>query len=257
VLPAEDGVKVMDAVFTTNLRCQSCLDTIGPLLDSEPVVEAWEADLADADKLLRVKLKASSDTKRVVEILGGAGYTASLLSEPIEQSEHEEATVESFSFSTYKPLLLVVAYVLGATALSESIHGSFVWQRAMSYFMGYFFLGFAFFKLLDVTAFADAFGMYDIIAKRSRSYAVLYPWIELTLGLFFVTRTAPTLANVLTVIVMAVGLVGVIAALREKRTIQCACLGTVFNLPMTVVTVIENGAMIAMATTMLGWNLLS
>ena len=37
-----------------------------------------------------------------------------------------------------------------------------------------------------------------------------------------------------------------------KQTIQCACLGTVFKLPMSVVTIIENLGMAAMA----GWMLM-
>lgn len=241
----------MKAVFSTNLRCESCLEKIGPLLDAEPTINTWETDLADKRKLLKVEITTLNESKRVVEILEHAGYSASLL----EQSPTQEDEVkEQFSLLTYKPLLLVVAYIFGATALAESIHGDFVWQRAMSYFMGFFFLGFAFFKLLNITGFADAFATYDIIAKRSHSYAMLYPWVEVTLGCLFVTRTAPMTTNLVTAVVMATGLVGVVAALREKRAIQCACLGTVFNLPMSVVTVIENSLMIAMAVAMLVVN---
>ena len=58
-------------------------------------------------------------------------------------------------------------------------------------------------------------------------------------------------ANILTAVIMSVGLIGVIAAVRKKQTIQCACLGTAFNLPMSVVTIIENSVMLAMALAML------
>ena len=238
----------MEAVFTTNLRCESCLQAIGPLLDSEPGIEKWAVDLADKRKFLTVDVAKAQQTSRVVEILEQAGYSASLVQDSPEQ---EEKSSDAFSLSTYKPLLLVVTYVLGATLLAESIHGNLQWARAMSYFMGFFFLGFAFFKLLDIPSFADAFATYDIIAKRSRGYALLYPWIEVGLGLLFVAGIAPLLTNVVTAIVMTTGLVGVVAALRKKQTIQCACLGTAFNLPMSVVTVVENSVMIAMALSML------
>jgi hypothetical protein len=37
----------------------------------------------------------------------------------------------------------------------------------------------------------------------------------------------------------------------NKKKIVCACLGTVFNLPMTKVTIIEDSIMVAMAAFML------
>ncbi len=241
----------MKFAFKTNLRCESCLSVVGPIFDNEPLVKEWEADLADPKKLLRVELDSFDDTERVIEIMGEAGYEASLTEPTNNKKIHEN---DNPTLSTYKPLLIVICYILGATVLAEFIHGSFEWQRAMSYFMGFFFLGFAFFKLLDVTGFANAFSTYDVIAKRSPLYSLLYPWLELGLGILFVSRAAPQVANVLTAIVMSVGLVGVVAAIRKKQVIQCACLGTVFNLPMTMVTVVENSLMIVMAAIMLVAN---
>ena len=241
-----DEADAMQATFTTNLRCQSCLSTVGPRLDQQPLVKSWEVDLEDARKLLHVKLADEDAVQVVTETLAKAGYSAELLDKvpPAEGSE-------DFSLSTYRPLLLVLAYVLGATLLFESIHDSFLWTRATSYFMGFFFLAFAFFKLLNVAGFADAFATYDILAKRSRGYALAYPTIELALGILYVTQAAPLVANLATVGVMAIGLVGVLSVLREKRSIQCACLGTVFNLPMSKVTVVENSVMLVMAVSML------
>jgi hypothetical protein len=50
---------------------------------------------------------------------------------------------------------------------------------------------------------------------------------------------------------MLVSVVGVTQALLQKRRIQCACLGTVFNLPMTKVTFMEDALMAGMALVML------
>ncbi|QDV75309.1 heavy-metal-associated domain-containing protein [Botrimarina mediterranea] len=250
----------MQQTYETNLRCQKCLTTIGPLLDAEEGVLNWSVDLDDPKRPLTVDLADKADSDRVVKLMGEAGYQATPVSSPpSKQGASTQSTEPStgFSLSNYKPLLLVVAYVLGATAIAESIHGEVVWPRAMSYFMGFFFLGFAFFKLLDIPAFADAFSSYDIVAKRNRAYALAYPWIELALGILFVSRTLPILANCLTAIVMAVGLVGVAGAVLRKQTIQCACLGTVFNLPMSVVTIVENSVMLAMAIFMLMRHLTS
>ncbi len=124
-------------------------------------------------------------------------------------------------------------------------------MRVMNHFMGFFFTGFAFFKLLDIGKFADAFSTYDVIAKRSRWYGLAYPWIELAIGILFLTQSELFFVQAITFVIMSTGLIGVISAVRQKRAIQCACLGTVFNLPMSVVTIVENGAMIAMSLTMM------
>ena len=50
---------------------------------------------------------------------------------------------------------------------------------------------------------------------------------------------------------MLVGSIGVFQTLLDKRAIQCACLGTVFKLPMTKVTLAEDLGMAAMAAAML------
>jgi hypothetical protein len=46
-------------------------------------------------------------------------------------------------------------------------------------------------------------------------------------------------------------LIGVIKAVTSKQTIRCACLGTIFNLPMSTVTIIEDALMLAMAASSL------
>lgn len=252
----------MKRIYETNLRCQKCLATIGPLLDAEEGVKNWSVDLGNRSKPLTVDLASASDGDRVVDLLAGAGYEATMVERVTDKPSHPSfvaANVDKpeLKLSNYKPLLLVIAYVAGATIVVESIHGSFDWPRAMSYFMGFFFFGFAFFKLLDIPAFADSFSSYDVIAKRSRGYALAYPWIELGLGVLFVSSVLPVVANGVTAVIMAAGLVGVVGAVFRKQTIQCACLGTVFNLPMSVVTIVENSVMLAMAVVMLARHLAS
>lgn len=245
----------MQAVFATNFKCNVCVNKARVLLDQKDVIDRWETDLDDPRKLLRVEtvngVKALDISHRLAEL----GFKATPVLDVIQDRPLSTAEVSEpkagFRFSTYKPLLLVVAYITAATFFVESIHGEFEWHRAMSYFMGFFFLGFAFFKLLNVEGFADAFSTYDILAKRSRLYALAYPWIEVALGVLFLTQSALFAANVATLVIMTLGLVGVVAAVRRKQAIQCACLGTVFNLPMSVVTIVENSVMIAMAAIMI------
>jgi hypothetical protein len=70
----------------------------------------------------------------------------------------------------------------------------------------------------------------------------------LLLGIAYVTSFQPFATNLVTLVVMSVSSVGVIQSLLNKRKIRCACLGTVFNLPMSTVTLVEDGLMVAMAT---------
>ena len=50
---------------------------------------------------------------------------------------------------------------------------------------------------------------------------------------------------------MLIGTAGIIESLVNKRRVKCACLGSVFNLPMSYVTLIEDVGMAMMAALML------
>jgi hypothetical protein len=117
--------------------------------------------------------------------------------------------------------------------------------------MGGFFIAFSFFKMLDVRGFADAYRTYDLVAKAWPGYGFIYPFIEFGLGIAYLANLNPWAVNGVTVVVMAVSLAGVLRAVLSKRAIRCACLGTVFQLPMSTVTIIEDGLMLVMAAAML------
>ena len=152
-------------------------------------------------------------------------------------------------FATYRPLLLILVYILGASLLVQGaqVHG----METMRYFMAGFFLVFSFFKLLDVPAFADAYAGYDLLARRWRPWGHIYPYVELALGVAYLANFAPLWTNAVTLVVMGFSAIGVIGAVLDKRSIRCACLGTVFQLPMSTVTIIEDVGMVLMAATAL------
>ena len=110
-----------------------------------------------------------------------------------------------------------------------------------------FFLSFSFFKLLDLRAFAESYAMYDVVAKRWGAWGYIYAFIELGLGIAFAVNLFPFYTNLVTLIVMSVSIVGVLQSVLNKRKIKCACLGAVFNLPMSTVTIIEDALMIGMS----------
>ncbi|MNT84926.1 hypothetical protein D3C72_2250240 [compost metagenome] len=93
--------------------------------------------------------------------------------------------------------------------------------------------------------------MYDIVAKKFSAWGYVYAFIELGLGLSFALNLSPVAVNWVTLIVMTVSVLGVLESVLNKKKIQCACLGAVFNLPMSTVTIVEDAIMIAMSAAML------
>jgi copper chaperone CopZ len=174
-------------------------------------------------------------------------YKADIIDENIRVSsriQNSEITHSTGFFKTYFPLFLIAGYISitsFAGADGRSIMG---W---MTNFMAGFFLVFSFFKFLDLRGFADAFSSYDIIAKRFPFYGMIYPFLELALGLAFLFRFEPYAANLSSFILMGVGSIGVAQAVLAGSKIRCACLGTVLNLPMSTITLVENGLMIVMS----------
>lgn len=155
---------------------------------------------------------------------------------------------------TYKPLLLIFAFIAGVSFIAATTSGAtnpITWMR---YFMAGFFLVFSFFKLLDLKGFATAYAGYDLLAKAVPAYGFVYPFIELALGLMYLTNFNHVITNWATIIVMGFSSIGVIQTVANKQKIQCACLGAVFNLPMSTVTIVEDLLMVAMAVAMLAFN---
>jgi hypothetical protein len=121
----------------------------------------------------------------------------------------------------------------------------------MNYFMAGFFLVFSFFKLLDLQGFSDSYSTYDIIAKRWKTWGFIYVFIELLLGISFLLQINPLLTNGVAFVVMSISIIGVLLSVLSKRIIRCACLGSVFNLPMSTITIVEDALMIVMSATMI------
>lgn len=147
----------------------------------------------------------------------------------------------------YKPIFLLFGYITFIALTGARAGGSFDAQHAMRIFMSGFFLSFSFFKLLDLRAFAESYAMYDIVARRWASWGYVYAFIELGLGIGFAVNAFPFYINWVTLVVMSVSIVGVLQSVLNKRKIRCACLGAVFNLPMSTVTIIEDALMMGMS----------
>ncbi len=169
------------------------------------------------------------------------------------QNHTPQVNEPGYRLKDFLPLIIIFCIIISFTLMRQWI---FAWhiQTAMNDFMAGFFLIFGGFKVLNLHGFAEAYAMYDIIAKRSTAYAYAYPFIEIGLGIAYLLRLYPTPVNIITLIIMLISSIGVAQELAQRRTITCACLGTVFKIPMTYVTLFEDVLMAAMALIMLFYH---
>lgn len=235
----------------SGMTCGGCQAKVQSLLSKVAGVKNIAIDLAKGETTIEMdKHIATNDLKEALK-----DYPKYQLSE----TNHQQQIVASVLagekaktwIETYKPILIIFAYITGITLLVEYIYGAFAWMRWMNHFMAGFFLVFSFFKLLNLKGFAEGYAMYDIVAKKWNSWGYIYAFAELAFGIAFLTRFNPILTNTITFIVMTVSIIGVLQSVANKRQIKCACLGAVFNLPMSTVTIIEDLLMIIMSLTML------
>ncbi len=227
------------------MSCQSCeskvrsaLLTVPGVEDVSPDKDKQEVEITSEDKVSLSNLQFalnSIDSKYLISLQDRT---------LIDQKE--------FSFlQTYIPLIILFAFLLGITLIIQVAAASFDFLVWMRHFMAGFFLSFSFFKLINLEGFANSYRMYDILATRWKAWGYVYPFVELFLGLAYLINFDPIVTNMTALIVMSLSIIGVIQSVLNKRKIQCACLGAVFDLPMSTITIIEDALMIIMSGFML------
>jgi copper chaperone CopZ len=232
----------------SGMHCGACVAKVKKAL--EPLAGDVEVTLSPQRALLTGTQVSVVDLQSALSAVGK--YQISALPEL-------EVRSEPSWFQTYYPLLLIVAFILGASLLVQlgttHVQGLDLSpvsvSETMRYFMAGFFLVFAFFKLLDVKAFAVAYQRYDLLAARWSPWGSIYPFVELGLGVAYLANFMPMFTSAVTLMVMGFSAIGVIRAVSNKTQIPCACLGTVFKLPMSTVTIVEDVGMVLMAGAML------
>lgn len=152
-----------------------------------------------------------------------------------------------YSIKDFIPLIIIFIIIGTFTGIRHFMRSSTDLMAIMNDFMGAFFIIFGTFKIINWAGFAEAYKQYDLIAKRSIGYSYAYPLIELSLGIAYLTRWQPLAINSITLIIMLISSLGVLIELSKGKTITCACLGVVFKVPMTYVTLLEDLLMAGMA----------
>lgn len=226
----------------TGMTCSSCEEKVKNALLSFP--EITEVQPSKEHNSVTISMTKHIGLLQLQSVLGEK-YK-------ITAEHHNEIAEETKSWlQTYKPVLLIFVYITLTTVSVQLIKNQFDIMEWMRHFMAGFFLTFSFFKLLNLKDFAESYAMYDIVAKRFSSWGFIYAFVEFALGMSFLLNFNPKLTNTITFLVMSVSIVGVVQSVMNKKKIQCACLGAVFNLPMSTITIIEDALMIVMSVIML------
>lgn len=233
----------------SGMTCTGCVASVKSKLLMHPDVLSAEVTLDPQQAVIEMSRHiATADLQNAI---GNPKYTIA------ENAQAHDTPMESGSaswLSTYKPILLIFAFITGISAIVSFHHDTLHGMQFMNVFMAGFFLVFSFFKFLDLKGFASSYAMYDSVARKIPAYGYVYPFLELGLGIAYLTGFNPAVTNWATIIIMGVSSIGVIQSVLNKNKIQCACLGAVFNLPMSTVTIIEDLLMVAMAGIMLWLN---
>ena len=225
----------------SGMTCEGCRSSVKDKLGSLDGVDNVQVDLAKGEAVIYSKNPVSFSL--IKETLPPK-YSL-INEEDVHLDIHGDETIKVSKIKQLKPLFIILGYIFIASILLN--YKNWNSSNAMLGFMGLFYIVFSFFKILDIKGFSMSFRMYDPFAKRAPIYGYIYPFIEVLLGIMFLTRFEVNIALVLTVIILGVTTIGVTQTLLNKRAIKCACLGTTLNLPMTEATFIENMLMIIMA----------
>ena len=228
------------------MHCANCVKKVKNAL--LPFAEEVEITLSPPKATLFNSFAELKELNQALQICGE--YSLAIIKE--ENKLYIEAISRlKHTLSTYKPLILIIIYILTTTTALQIRNGRFdntLWMRDV---MAEFFLIFSFFKLLNIKEFAISFSKYDLLAKKWKGYGYLYPFIELMIGMSYILNLYPAFTNAFTFSIMTFSSLGVFRTLLKREPIKCACLGTFFNLPVSSVTIIEDLLMACMALLMM------
>ena len=225
----------------SGMTCNGCRSTVENKLSSLDGVDNVQVNLTNGEAIVYSKNPIS------FSLISNSLPSKYRVIRNIPDQDNE--IIKSNKIKQLKPLFIILGYISVTSILLNFRNWNST--NAMIDFMGLFYIIFSFFKILDIKGFSKSFKMYDPLAKKITIYGYIYPFIEILLGLMFLTRIEVNIALLITIIILGITSVGVTQTLLNKKTINCACLGTTLKLPMTEATFIENAIMIIMAIILL------
>jgi len=117
----------------------------------------------------------------------------------------------------------------------------------MRHTMGNILIILGFLKLVNLNGFAEVFSKYDIIANNIGLYAYLYPFLEIYLGFALLKGYKLDTIYYTIIVIMSVSIVSVSISMSKGVQLRCGCIGSIFHIPLSYVTLSENLVMIIMS----------
>lgn len=230
--------------FTYNIEgmhCSSCVEKIKAALS--PHIHLIEVTLNPPQLQVEAnKPPALNDLNAYISSAGNYKLQPTTNNTALDISEKTPS-----GLLAYYPIFLISAYIVGIASINNFHPGNINWQGWMNQFMAGFFLVFSAFKLLNIRGFAEGYATYDLLAKRWYVYGFIYPFLELSLGVLYLGGWLPVSTQFLTIFIMGFSSLGVINSLLKKQKLKCACLGTILNVPLSSITLIEDLTMVILA----------
>ena len=227
------------------MHCESCVSKVQQALKSIEGVNGVSVSLSGQT----ANVAGGGNVETMLEAVSKIGYKASVINKVEAPNLNTNEEVPVSDLQKLFPLFLIFLYIsISSVGMNFPILEK---NEVMLDFMGLFYIVFSFFKFLDYKNFPRSFAMYDPIAMRVPFYGWVYPFIETMLGILIIFRIELFITIIITIVMLGVTSIGVTKVLLQKRSVQCACLGTALKLPMTKATFIENSIMIIMAITLL------
>ena len=214
---------------TPEHECPWGLKTINLLNDKG--IEFEDNKLTSREEVDEFKAKHHVET--TPQIFSGderiGGYT--------DLAEKLDVKAEGADYS-YTPVIAVFSSA-GLMALATTM--------GLTGFMGFSLSLLATLKLMDIESFAEGFEKYDLITKRIKPYAKVYPFAELAIGLGFLSGIAPLVTGITSLFIGVSGGISVIKAVYiDKLALNCACVGGNSKAPLGIVSFTENAIMALM-----------
>ena len=131
----------------TGMTCKSCEAKVKSSLLMLP--DVTEADVSKEQQTATITMNKHIPLATFQNALDSKYSIAAI-------AHNENAEQAKTWLATYKPILLIFAYVTVLAIVQASLSGSFNWMAWMNTFMAGFFLTFSFFKMLDLKGFAES-----------------------------------------------------------------------------------------------------
>lgn len=134
-----------------------------------------------------------------------------------------------------------VSYIPVVALFSSAGLMTLALSLGMTGFMGIALSMLATLKLMDLDSFAQSFEKYDLLTKKVKPYAKIYPFAELAIGLGFLSGIVPLVTGIAATTVGVSGTISVIKAVYiDKMALNCACVGGNSKTPLGAISLSEN-----------------